>query len=255
MATIAPTKSRLAPDTGFFLTMAIVMAALNVLAFTFFMLMGISSFGAPLYVHVHAFVFFGWVVLYVAQNVLVATGSTTLHRKLGWLAAGWTLVMVVVGTLTTAYTVQRGLTPPIFTPSYFLVMNPVNILVFAILVLGGVAVRANTGWHRRLIYCGMASIMGPALGRLLPPPVLIAAGVPVIAGLLSLFVIIGAVRDKIKYGKIHPAYLVGLAVQLAMWPVIDLVAKSSIGLSIYQNVVAGTPGAAQPGWEKAPFPG
>lgn len=255
MATIAPVQSRLAPDTGFFLTMAIVMAAINVFAFSFFALMGISSFGAPLYVHLHAVTFFGWVVLYVAQNALIATGSTALHRKLGWLAAAWTLAMVVVGTLTTAYTVQRGLTPPIFTPSYFLVMNPVNVLVFAALVLAGVVVRTNTGWHRRLIYCGMASIMGPAFGRLLPPPVLISAGIPVIVGILILFVVIGAVRDWIKYGKVHPAWLVGIAVQLAMWPAIDLIAKSQFGVSIYEHVVAGTPGAEKPALEKAPFPG
>ncbi len=255
MATLAPSRTRFAPDTGFFLVMAVIMALLNVAAFSFFALMGISSFGAPLYVHVHAITFFGWVAIYVAQNVLAATGSMALHRRLGWIGAGWTLAMVVVGSLTNIYTVQRGLVPFIFSPAYFLVMNPINILCFAGLVLAGVAVRANTGWHRRLIYCGMASIMGPAFGRLLPPPVLIAAGIPTVIGLLLLFLLIGAVRDQIKFGRVHPAWLVGIAVHLAMWGSIELISKSALGVALYDRVVAGTPGAGHPPLQKRQFPG
>lgn len=256
MATLASAQPRLAPDTRFFLTMAIVMAAINVLAFSFFALMGLSSFGAPLYVHVHALTFFGWVVLYVAQNTLAATGSMALHRRLGWLAAGYTVWMVVVGTLTTVYTVQRGLTPPLFTPAFFLAMNPLGVFCFAAMVFAGVAARANTGWHRRLMYCAMASIMGPALGRLLPPPLLLSPlGVASIVAAISTFILIGIVRDRIRHRHVHPAWLVGLAVVLVQWPAFDLIAKGPMGLSIYGKVVAGTPGAARPPLEKAPFPG
>lgn len=256
MATLAPTRARFAPDTRFFLIMAIVMAAMNVFAFSFFALMGISSFGAPLYVHVHALTFFGWVALYLAQNGLVATGSTAMHRRLGWFAAGYTLWMVLVGTLTTVYTVQRGLTPPIFTPAYFLVMNPLNVLCFAGLILAGVAVRTNTGWHRRLIYCAMASIMGPALGRLLPPPVLLSRyAIVIMVTILALFMVIGMIRDFIRHRRVHPAWTVGLAVVVLQWLAIDLVAKSALGTAIYDAVVSGTPGAAHPALQKRPFPG
>ncbi len=257
MATVAPAaRSRFAPDTRFFLTMAIVMAALNVLAFSLFALMGISSFGAPLYVHVHALTFFGWVAIYVTQNALVATGSTALHRRLGWFAAGYTLWMIAVGTLTTAYTVQRGLTPPIFTPAFFLVLNPLGVTCFAAMVWAAVAVRANTGWHRRLIYCAMASIMGPAFGRLLPPPLTMSAnGIVILVAALCSFIAIGMIRDRIRHRHVHPAWLVGLAAIILQWVAFDLIAKSPIGVSIHDAVVAGTPGAAQPALQKRPFPG
>ncbi|MCP3729206.1 hypothetical protein M9978_02090 [Sphingomonas sp. MG17] len=255
MATLAPAQSKLAPDTKFFLTMAIVFAAINVAAFSFFALMGISSFGAPLYVHVHAFTFFGWVVIYVTQNALVATGSTALHRKLGWFAAAYTIFMVIVGTLTTVHNVQRGMVPPLFEPAHFLIMNPLNVFCFAMLVLAGVAVRANTGWHRRLIYCGMASIMGPAFGRLLPPPLQLSGGMTLIFGILAGFMLIGVVRDRITHGRIHPAWWVGLSVLTMQWLVGEPIARTSFGLSLYQGVVDGTAGAAKPPYEKAPFPG
>lgn len=256
MATLAPTRSRLAPDTGFFLTMAIVMAVINVFAFSFMALMGFSSFGAPLYVHVHALTFFGWVAIYVTQNALAASGSLALHRRLGWFAAGYTLWMVVVGTLTTVYTTQRGLTPPFFTPSFFLVMNPLGVMCFAAMIFAAVAVRANTGWHRRLIYCAMASIMGPAFGRLIPPPITLSPnGIAIMVAALCGFVVIGMVRDQIKYRRVHPAWFVGLAVIILQWFAFDLIAKSAVGVSIYETVVAGTPAADQPALQKRAFPG
>lgn len=256
MATRAPAHTRLAPDTGFFLAMAMVMAAINVLAFSFFAIMGISSFGAPLYVHVHAVTFFGWVAIYVTQNALAATGSIALHRKLGWFAAGYTVWMVVVGTLTTAYTVQRGQTPPFFTPSFFLIMNPLGVTCFAATIFAAVAVRANTGWHRRLIYCAMASIMGPAFGRLLPPPVTMSAnGIVIMVAVLCSFIVIGMIRDQIRHRRVHPAWLVGLAIIILQWFAFDVIAKSSIGVGIYDAVVEGTPAAGQPALQKRPFPG
>jgi len=41
------------------------------------------------------------VVLYVAQNVFVATGSLALHRRLGWIGAGWVAAMLVLGPAVT----------------------------------------------------------------------------------------------------------------------------------------------------------
>jgi hypothetical protein len=161
----------------------------------------------------------------------------------------------VVGTLTTAYTAQRGTVPFFFAPAYFLAMNTINVLVFAGLIFAGVAARRDTGWHRRLIYCGMASIMGPAFGRILPPPLLMAAGMPVITALLCAFVVLGAVRDRMRSGRVHPAWLVGGAVLVAQWGVIEWVGNSRLGVSIYESVVAGTPGAAKPALEKGVMPG
>ena len=242
-------------ERRFFLIMALVMALLNVAAFGMFAAMGISTFHAPLYVHVHALLFFGWVALYVAQNAFAASGAMALHRRLGWLGFGWAFAMILVGTFITVMDVRLGRVPFIFTPAYFLVMNPLNVLVFAGLLWAGIAVRRNTGWHRRLIYSAMATIMGPAFGRLLPPPILISAGVPVVICLLLAFIAIGALRDQIKYGRVHPAWAVGAAVQLGMWASISLIANSALGTAIYETAVAGSPAAHIPPHVKAPFPG
>ena len=71
---------RISGEHRFFLTMAIVMALVIVGGFANNLAAGRSSFALPLIFHIHAFIFFGWVVLYVTQNALVATGSVALHR-------------------------------------------------------------------------------------------------------------------------------------------------------------------------------
>ncbi|WP_347302064.1 hypothetical protein V5740_08535 [Croceibacterium sp. TMG7-5b_MA50] len=251
MATLAPSALRRpawATDTYFFLVMAVAMAAFNVAGFSLFAAMGISSFGAPLWVHVHALLFFGWVVLFVTQAWLAASGRVALHRPLGWLALGWVAAMIVVGTLTTMWSVQRGFVPFFFTPAQFLLLNPLSVVVFAGLVIAGFVHRRDRLWHPRLIVCGMAAIMGPSIGRMLPMPLLIA-GVPIpyfataiVAGTL-VFPLVGAGRDLLKRGGIHPAWLVGMAAIAGMELVNMALAQSAPVAAVYEWAVAGTPGA------------
>ena len=67
--------------------------------------------------------------------------------------------------------------------------------------------------------------------------------------------VIGAVRDRVRLGRVHPAYWVGGAAHIAMWTITGLLAHSAIGVAIYDAAVAGSPGAARPALAKAHFPG
>ena len=84
--------------------------------------MGRSSFGSPLRVHAHAIVFMGWVAIYLLQNVFVATGRMSLHRRLGWIAAVWMIPMVVLGCWVTVSMIRAGscaiLLPPAAVPHF-----------------------------------------------------------------------------------------------------------------------------------------
>ena len=98
MATVAePSPKPVADDTGFFVRAAIAMALVIAAGISLQLGMGRSSFSAPLLVHVHAVVFMGWITLYLLQNFFVATGRMTLHRRLGWIGAGWIVAMLVLG--------------------------------------------------------------------------------------------------------------------------------------------------------------
>jgi hypothetical protein len=82
MATLAfDSHSPTIGSERFFLRAAILMTLVVVAGFSLQLGMGRSSFSAPLLVHAHAVVFMGWVVIYLLQNVSVATGRMTLHRR------------------------------------------------------------------------------------------------------------------------------------------------------------------------------
>lgn len=233
-------------DTKFFLIIAIVMAVINLIGFSLFAATGLSSFGAPAYVHVHAVLFMGWVLLFMLQVSLATFGSLKLHRRLGWLAVGWALAMVIVGTLTTIWTVQRGHAPFFFLPAQFLLMNPLSVALFAALLIGGVIKRRDREWHPRLIVCGMAAIMGPAFGRLLPAPLLLNGMLTAIFVCMIAFPIAGAIRDKRRHGRVHAAWWVGGAALLLLQLTTETVGRSALAASIYDRTVAGTAGAALP---------
>ena len=245
MATASPSfVTDVQRERQFFFIMAIAMAAVIVGGFSFNFAAGRSSFAVPLIIHVHAFVFFGWVVLYLLQTALVTTGSVALHRRMGWLALLWIPVMLVLGVAMTLHSIRTAGGPPFFDINEFLFGNILGVGAFAIVALGGIAMRQRTDWHRRLMCCAMLSLTGPGFGRLLPMPFLIpwawwiaSVGVPLIFG------IVGIVRDKRRRGSVHPAWWWGIGALIGSQLLADAIAYSPVGYSITQSVIDGTPGA------------
>ena len=197
----------------FFLIMAGAIAVTVAVAFSLFHGAGLSSFGAPWWVHVHAVTFVGWIVLYVLQNTLVFKNDIALHRRLGRLGAGFAVWMVLVGLVLTPLTLAVGRSPPFFTPSYFLALDWVNIAVFGALVYAAVRNRRRTDWHRRLMLCATVCVIAPALGRLI-----VLSGSAMTAtvnvAFLLLYVVAGMLFDWGNRGRVHPAYFWGAAALL-----------------------------------------
>lgn len=255
MATLAASPRVIARDDRFFLVSAIVMALVIVAGFSTHLAMGRSSFSAPPVVHAHAVVFMGWVGIYVLQTVFATTGSIVLHRRLGWIGAGWIVAMVALGIGITVMNVRRGHAPFFFEPLYFLVMNPLSILTFAGLTVAAIVRRHQTAWHRRLHFCGMAILLGPGFGRLLPMPLLIpyAGYAPFVA--LMLFPLAGMIADQRRTGSVHPAWWWGAGTIVVMQALIVAITYSPLGLALYDAVVAGAPGATIAPLDFPPPPG
>jgi len=151
----------------FFLVMAIAIAITVVTAFGLFRLAGISSFGAPWWVHVHAVTFMIWTGFYVLQNALVFRNDIGLHRRLGRIGAVYAIWIVFVGLVLTPVTLAAHRWPPFFTAPYFLALDWVNIVVFGALFYAAIHNRKRTDWHRRLMLCATVCLIAPALGRLI----------------------------------------------------------------------------------------
>ncbi|NML06343.1 hypothetical protein [Sphingomonas sp. G-3-2-10] len=254
MATLIDTVRDLPRDQRFFLRVAVAMAIVMVAGFSLQAAMGRSSFGAPLHIHVHAVFFFGWVLIYLLQNILVSRDNLALHRRLGWIAVGWAVAMVPIGIYTTVVMVQRGAAPFFFLPAYFLVMNALMVLTFAGFVAAAVINRRRTAWHRRLIYCGMAVLTAPAFGRLLPAPLMIPnVGWGVFAAIM-IWPVVGILADLMRAGRVHPAWWWGVAAMIAMQLAIETIGNGGAGIALYEAITDGTPGATVAPLAYPPFP-
>ena len=255
MATLAESPHRpTVGDEGFFLRGAIAMALVIVAGFSTQLAMGRSTFASPLLVHAHAIVFMGWIAIYVTQNVLVATDRIALHRRLGWIAAGWILLMIVLGIAVTVAMARRGQVPFFFRPLHFLVFDPVSLFAFAGLTIAAIVMRRRTEWHRRLHFCGTSLLIGPGFGRLLPMPLLQPWAFEATFAAVMIFPIVGVVSDLRRSGRVHPAWKWGIAAMLGSLVLIQAITYSPIGTDIYRAVTAGSPGAEVAPLEFAPPP-
>lgn len=241
-------------DGAFFQKMAIAMALIVVAGFSTQLAMGRSSFGAPLRVHVHAVLFMGWVVLFVLQSQLATRGPLALHRRLGWLALGWVVLMVSAAMTVIVAMARNGTVPFFFMPQHFLLADPLTLIGFVGLTAGAIRLRKQTDWHARLHICGMAMLTGPAFGRLLPMPLLVPWAFEAAGFASGLVIVAGMIRDHRHSGTVHRAWWFGLATVLGTLALARILAFSPIGSAIYQTAVAGYPGTAVPGLEYAKPP-
>ncbi|MBS0478481.1 MAG: hypothetical protein JSR79_04190 [Proteobacteria bacterium] len=223
--------------------MAVVMALVIIAGLSLQLAAGRSTFRSPPLVHAHAIVFMGWWVIYLLQNIFVTRGSMTLHRKLGWIAAVWTVPMIILGCAVTVAMVRRGHVPFVFRPLQFLIFDPVIVFTFAGLTAAAIMMRRRTEWHRRLHYCAMAMLLEPAIARLLPLPLFIPWGWEAAFAVSMVFPIIGVIADRRRTGRVHPAWSRGIAVMIAAFIVTEAVTYSPVGMAIYRAVTAGSPGA------------
>lgn len=245
MTTVANAAPRaMGRDDGFFLRSAMAMAFVIATGFSVQLAMGRSTFASPPLVHAHAIVFMGWVTLYLLQNIFVTTGRTALHRRLGWLATGWLVAMLVLGCMVTVAMVRRGQVPFFFRPLQFLVFDPASLFAFAGLTVAAILMRRTTDWHRRLHFCAMSLLLGPAFGRLLPMPLLLPWAWEATLAACVIFPLVGIAWDMRRNGQVHPAWGWGLGVMAGCLLLTEAITYSPVGAALYREVTAGSPGAA-----------
>ena len=245
MATLAP-RGGTAGDSRFFLVMALAMAGTIIAGFSLNLAMGRSSFAAPWPYHVHGMIFMGWLGLYLAQVITIATGNIALHRRLGRFAYVWVPAMVAAGAMIILVSVRTTGGPFFFAQNEFLISNLGGLLAFGGLALWALRVRRHSGWHRRLMLVAMSTLTGPGIGRLLPMPLLIPDAWAIAVCTSFIFGVIAMLADWRAHGRVHPAYWWGMGVNVGAFLASMALAYSSLGYSFTEAVIAGTPGAARP---------
>ncbi len=151
-------------------------------------------------VHLHGALFTGWVLLFVVQTALVATRRVAVHRRLGVAGAVLAAAMIVVGLRTAVATAARGAAPPGVDPLVFLVVPVFDMILFTGFVTAALVKRRDKESHKRLMLLAYSSILVAAGARL---PGVLALGPPGFFGVAFLFIVAGAVYDRISVKRRH----------------------------------------------------
>jgi hypothetical protein len=215
MATIAsPETDLLTRERRFFFAMSLALIAAALLGFGFFQYAGISSWGAPWWVHVHAVSQMGWLGFYALQNWLVVDGNVSLHRRLGVFGAFFGAWLVVIGMSLSVAVIVTGRSDGTFTPANLLALNGATMAAFAVLFVAAIARRKQSDWHKRLMLGALAALSLPSFGRIL---IMLDMSTTLNRVLLVLSVMACGVIFDLRTGRgIHPAYLWGAAVAAVM---------------------------------------
>ncbi len=169
-----------------------------------------GTFAGPGWSHIHGALLLGWLVLTISQ-VHLANGRLQFHRRLGWvallLALGVAASTVAIGVEATRRDLALGI-------DIGMAGNVTAPVVFCAVVAAAIACRKTPQWHKRLILIATVVMVWPAWFRwrhFMPwvPRPDFTLGV-----VATDLILVGAmVRDRLRFGAVHPAYLwVGLPV-------------------------------------------
>lgn len=188
-----------------------------------------AHYGTPelsLLLHVHGVVFTTWVLFFLAQTSLVASGRTDLHRRMGVLGAVLAGLVLIVGTTTAILRVKGGSAPVPGVPSLsFLAIPLFDMLVFGILVGTALYYRHRSETHKRLMTLAMIAMLPAPIARL--PFALLKAGPPAFFGLADLFIVAMLIYDLSTRRKVHPATIWGGLLIVASQPIRLMVSGTS----------------------------
>ena len=145
----------------------------------------------PAYLFLHGIVLTSWFAWLFMQSLLIRSGKTALHRRLGVLGAVLAAAVPFAGLMATAGVTNRvaaagidldadasvlvGLGLSGLTVREFLAFvawaNLSSAISFAVLAWTGILLRRRPAAHKRLMLLATVAILGPALARLSRLPI------------------------------------------------------------------------------------
>ncbi len=128
----------------------------------------------PKIVHVHAVATTLWLLTATALVLMVETGNVKLHRRLGWFAAGYAALVMVIAPLSELSWQALNLHTPGALPPAFLSIAFSGVFCMAVLLPCGVLLRRNSAAHRRVLILATICISDAGFARMvslfLPAP-------------------------------------------------------------------------------------
>lgn len=197
-------------NTGFYLASALAALAIVLVGFNLTYLQPLVSrdYAGPWWGHVHGALALGWVLLAIAQSWL-APRKLAMHRRLGLAALViipcWFASTIMIAREAALMALERGDIDGAQNNVLGSITSPLIVLVLVALALH---FRRTPQTHKRLIFVASVLMLWPAWARwrhyFAEPDSLFnlfAFGIAMLPIPLSML------RDRLKFGAIHPALL------------------------------------------------
>jgi len=162
-------------------------------------------------IHVHAAIYVGWLAIFIAQAGFAATRCMDLHVRLGNIAIGYGVLVIVMGvTVAISMFAVRVHDGNIEQAQMRLVAPLMDMVFFAPLFTAAVRFRRKPEIHKRLMIVATTVLLIAAVGRMTflgrPWPLLLVWGSPLL---------VGATYDIVRRRAVPWIYLLGIVVIVA----------------------------------------
>ena len=227
-----PSAGRIARHASrYYVRMAVICLAVGLVGFapTYWVPLVRGTLDVAPLTHVHALFFYGWLILFLRQTTLVASGQVARHRELGIAGVALGSGMCFVGLGMAIGSLKRVLALGAGDGGRaFSIVSFSAVVLFAGLFAAAVVNARKPEVHKRLMLLTTVSMLQAGIGRwsllflappqvagasLVQPPVVVTLGPALVNDLLIVFAMIHDYRTR---GRVHPAYWWGGAFVLAV---------------------------------------
>jgi len=120
----------------------------------------------PKIVHFHAVATTLWLLLVTVLVLLVEAGNVKLHRLLGWFAAGFAAIVVVIAPWSELSWQALNLHTPGALPPQFLSIAFSGVICVILLLPYGILLRRNPAAHRRVVMLAAIAMSDAGFSRM-----------------------------------------------------------------------------------------
>jgi hypothetical protein len=211
----AATTSHLKPKRFNYIGLSLLCALIVFAGFwpSYFKSAVVGAADHPAIIHIHATVYVGWLLLFIAQAWFAGTGRIAVHMKIGNCAVYYGVLVILTGLMVTFGTFYLDVRSDEITQSQtaFLSSGPLlDMLVFAPFFGAAIYFRKISELHKRLMIVAATSLLIAAVGRMwfwdTPRNLWLEYGIwtsPILVAMAYNFA-----RSRL----VHPVYVTGLVV-------------------------------------------
>ncbi|MEO8077300.1 MAG: hypothetical protein ABI818_13295 [Acidobacteriota bacterium] len=215
----------------FYVRMAAVFLVVGVVGFspTYWVPLLRGTLSVPPLAHVHALLFYGWLLLFLKQSSLAASGRLVRHREMGVLGVAVATGMCFVGLAMAISSIKIADAAGFGEAGRRFAIVPITAaLLFAAMFVTALLNVRRPEVHKRVLIAATAALLQAAAGRwfvlflapahapgvvLSPPPVFVS----VMPGLVvDLLIVWAMIHDHRTTGRVHRTYWIWGAVIVAV---------------------------------------